>query len=99
MLTPAPTMESDRPKYRPQERFWPYAELPEQPTEEELAALDPDLHDALVGAPPRPPSGPPPPRGGGRGAGGPQAGGGRAPPPPPRFSGGAPPTPPPSCQP
>src|ERR1019366_7642516 len=51
MLTPAPTMESDRPKYRPQERFWPYAELPEQPTEEELAALDPDLHDALFGVP------------------------------------------------
>src|ERR1035437_11015601 len=54
MLTPAPTMESDRPKYRPQERFWPYAELPEQPTEEELAALDPDLHDALFGVQPRP---------------------------------------------
>ena len=47
-------MESDRPKYRPQERFWPYAELPEQPTEEELAALDPDLHDALFGVQPRP---------------------------------------------
>jgi hypothetical protein len=47
-------MESDRPKYRPQERFWPYAELPEQPTEEELATLDPDLHDALFGVQPRP---------------------------------------------
>jgi len=36
------------------ERFWPYADLPEQPTEDELAALDPDLHEALFGARPRP---------------------------------------------
>jgi hypothetical protein len=36
------------------ERFWPYADLPEQPTDEELAALDPDLHEALFGAKPRP---------------------------------------------
>jgi hypothetical protein len=34
---------------RPLERFWPYAEHPEQPTAEELAALDPDLHAALFG--------------------------------------------------
>ena len=47
-------MESDRPKSRPPERFWPYAELPEQPTDEEIAALDPDLHDALFGVQPRP---------------------------------------------
>jgi hypothetical protein len=39
----------ETPKYRPLERFWPYADLPEQPTDEELAALDPDLHDALFG--------------------------------------------------
>ena len=44
----------DPPKFKPLERFWPYAELPEQPTEEELAALDPDLHEALFGARPRP---------------------------------------------
>jgi hypothetical protein len=31
------------------ERFWPYAEAPEEPTAEELAALDPDLHAALFG--------------------------------------------------
>ncbi|OFW24074.1 MAG: hypothetical protein A3H97_18245 [Acidobacteria bacterium RIFCSPLOWO2_02_FULL_65_29] len=36
------------------ERFWPYADLPEQPTDEELAAIDPDLHEALFGARPRP---------------------------------------------
>jgi hypothetical protein len=47
--------EGDRPPaYRPLERFWPYADLPESPTPEELAALDPDLHAALFGAPPRP---------------------------------------------
>ncbi len=34
---------------QPLERFWPYAEHPENPTVEELAALDPDLHVALFG--------------------------------------------------
>jgi hypothetical protein len=47
-------MATDPPKYRPLERFWPYADLPEQPTEEELASLDPELHEALFGANPRP---------------------------------------------
>ena|SRR5712692_7504614 len=47
-------MNPDQPKTRPLERFWPYADLTEQPTEEELAALDPDLHEALFGARPRP---------------------------------------------
>lgn len=47
-------MATDPPKHRPLERFWPYAELPEQPTEDELAAIDPDLYDALFGAQPRP---------------------------------------------
>lgn len=39
---PAPTR-------RPLERFWPYVELTEEPSAEELAALDPDLHAALFG--------------------------------------------------
>jgi len=47
-------MTPDPPKYRPVERFWPYAELSEQPSEAELAALDPDLHEALFGAESRP---------------------------------------------
>ena len=47
-------MTSDPPKYRPVERFWPYAALPEQPTAAELAALDPDLFEALFGAQKRP---------------------------------------------
>jgi hypothetical protein len=37
------------PVFRPDERFWPYVDLPEEPTTEELAALDPDLHAALFG--------------------------------------------------
>jgi hypothetical protein len=44
----------DVPKRRPLERFWPYADLPEQPTEEELASLDPELHEALFGTKQRP---------------------------------------------
>ena len=47
-------MAADTPKHRPLERFWPYADLPEQPTEAELIAIDPDLQDALFGAKPRP---------------------------------------------
>jgi hypothetical protein len=47
-------MSADPPKFRPSERFWPYAELPETPTDEELAALDPDLQEALFGSRPRP---------------------------------------------
>ena len=47
-------MSNDTPRQRPLERFWPYADLPEQPTEQELAALDPDLQEALFGARPRP---------------------------------------------
>ncbi len=37
------------PTRRPLERFWPYVELTEAPTPDELAALDPDLHAALFG--------------------------------------------------
>jgi hypothetical protein len=56
-----PTVAEPRPgdhpsevRYRPLKRFWPYVDLPEQPTEEELAALDPDLHEALFGRTDRP---------------------------------------------
>jgi hypothetical protein len=54
MLHHALNMDSNSPKYRTLERFWPYAELPEQPTEEELVSLDPELHDALFGPEQRP---------------------------------------------
>ena len=44
----------DEPVHRPLERFWPYADLSEQPTDEELATLHPELREALFGAPPLP---------------------------------------------
>jgi hypothetical protein len=37
------------PDYQPKEHFWPYVTLTEQPTPEEMAALDPDLRTALYG--------------------------------------------------
>ena len=47
---PTDTSSSDgAPKRRPSERFWPYVDLPEQPTDEELALLDPDLRRILLG--------------------------------------------------
>ena len=54
---PAPeraTSQVDRGRHRPSDRFWPYVQLPEQPDAEELAALDPDLRDALYGPQDRP---------------------------------------------
>jgi len=39
------------PDYRPVERFWPYVDLAEQPSDEELAALSPELSEALFGTP------------------------------------------------
>lgn len=42
------------PDYRPVERFWPYVDLPEQPTAEELATLSPELSQALFGTGPLP---------------------------------------------
>lgn len=34
---------------RPFEQFWPYVEKPARPTDDELAAIDPDLYTALFG--------------------------------------------------
>jgi hypothetical protein len=51
--TPADDV-SETPRYRPLERFWPYPNLSEQPDEEELARLDPDLREALYGSGGRP---------------------------------------------
>jgi hypothetical protein len=39
---------------RPLERFWPYVDRPEDPTPEELAALDSELYAALFGPRKRP---------------------------------------------
>jgi hypothetical protein len=49
-----PASDDARPSTRPLERYWPYVDLPEQPTEEELAALDPELREVLFGIPPGP---------------------------------------------
>ena len=36
-------------EYRPSDRFWPYVDVPETPTDEELALVDPDLREVLFG--------------------------------------------------
>ena len=43
MSKPPERVLPDQPTHQPLERFWPYAELSEQPTEEELAAVHPEL--------------------------------------------------------
>lgn len=49
-----PASDPTRPSTRPLERYWPYVDLPEQPSDEELAALDPELREVLFGIPPGP---------------------------------------------
>jgi len=52
---PAPASDgAATPVFQPSERFWPYADLAEEPGAEELAALDPDLREALFETPPGP---------------------------------------------
>jgi hypothetical protein len=49
----APDRQSDEtPTFRPRDNFWPYADLAEEPSDEELARLDPDLQAALYENPP-----------------------------------------------
>jgi hypothetical protein len=50
-FTPPDRVLPDEPVHRPLERFWPYAELSEQPSEGELAQLHPELREVLFGAP------------------------------------------------
>lgn len=40
-------LRHDLPELRPRERFWPYGELAEDLTDEELARLDSDLREVL----------------------------------------------------
>jgi hypothetical protein len=51
---PAPEAPAQAPQYRPIPRFWPYVDLPEEPTDEEVAAVDPDLRAELFGPESRP---------------------------------------------
>jgi hypothetical protein len=39
----------DQPASRPLERFWPYTELTEQPSDQELAKMQPELREAVFG--------------------------------------------------
>ena len=49
----APGSQHDpEPRFRPRDQFWPYADLEEEPSDEELAKLDPDLQAALLENPP-----------------------------------------------
>jgi hypothetical protein len=55
--SPVSPVPSDRqgdetPTFRPRDNFWPYADLDEEPSDEELAKLDPDLQAALLENPP-----------------------------------------------
>jgi hypothetical protein len=50
---PAPARDAPH-RFQPLERFWPYVDLPEQPTVEELAALDPEIQEVLFKLPPQP---------------------------------------------
>jgi hypothetical protein len=40
----------ETPAHRPLERFWPYAELSEEPSDEELARLHPEIAAVVFGA-------------------------------------------------
>src|ERR1044072_5426575 len=51
---PSDRVLPDRPSSRPLDGFWPYADVPEQPTEEELAQASPELRAVLLGAPAQP---------------------------------------------
>ena len=44
----------EQPTHRPLERFWPYAELSEEPSDEELAKLHPEVSAVIFGAPAHP---------------------------------------------
>ncbi|MEO6223173.1 MAG: hypothetical protein ABIP90_07965 [Vicinamibacterales bacterium] len=49
MSKPPERVLPDHPTHQPLERFWPYADLSEQPTDDELAAIHPELQRALFG--------------------------------------------------
>ena len=48
---PSERVLPERPEFQPLERFWPYADLSEEPTDEELAALHPELRAVVFGSP------------------------------------------------
>ena len=52
---PPDGLSQPEPRFRPRDQFWPYADLEEEPSDEELARLDPDLQAALLESPPERP--------------------------------------------
>ena len=52
---PQDVAAGETPQFRPGDRFWPYAQLAEEPSDAELGRLDADLQDALMENPPRRP--------------------------------------------
>lgn len=50
-----PPIDPDRPRlepepaHQPEPHFWPYVDVPQQPTDEEIAAMDPDLRTIIFG--------------------------------------------------
>jgi hypothetical protein len=51
---PGADAAAEAPAYRPIQRFWPYVDVPEEPTDEEVAAIDPALRAELFGEETRP---------------------------------------------
>ncbi len=49
---PSDASPRETPHFRPRDQFWPYVDLAEEPSDEELARLDPDLQAALYDNPP-----------------------------------------------
>ena len=47
--TDKPPKDDEPLEYRPSDRFWPYVDVPEVPSDDELALLDPDLRRVLFG--------------------------------------------------
>jgi hypothetical protein len=52
---PPEVRDDPEPTFRPRDQFWPYADLEEEPSDEELSKLDPDLQAALLENPPAQP--------------------------------------------
>ena len=53
--TPSESIPTEsRLHYRPSDRFWPYVNLREEPSAEEIADLNPDLYEVLFGPSKRP---------------------------------------------
>jgi hypothetical protein len=48
-IDPARPRLDPEPVHQPEPHFWPYVDLPQQPTDDEIAAMDPDLRTIIFG--------------------------------------------------